>query len=178
MNRKKTIMLTTFLILLGLVTLYHIHILPFIYLKRNNFTDMMINDENNIISKGDTISLLTNLTKNENLKIFIELSNEDLLELPDNIPKSKVIYCDDERTTKDLLSNFKFTYTDGDMATCESTIYILVKDSLAYKANIVISNNITGIQDSSLGWLEPVNMKMFNKILMKFKSTLKPIIII
>ena len=138
----------------------------------------MINDENNIIRKGDTISLLTSFTKNENLKIFIELSNDDLLDLPDNIPKSKIIYCDDERITKDLLSNFKFTYTNGDMATCESEIYILVGDSLVYNANIVISDNITGIQDASLGWLEPVKMSTFNKILMQFKSTQKPIIIL
>lgn len=109
-------------------------------------------------------------------KIYIHIANSDLDILPDGIPRRKLLYTEDSIVVKQLINNFTFKYTNSDIATCESCIYIYSNDSLIFESGIVIEPDNIGLQKETFGWIELVRRDEFIDILRKFKPIYQPII--
>ena len=117
------------------------NVLPFVT-NRHQTLPIYTKNEALLINNGDTINLILKIHTLDNLRVFLHFDRNDLKELPKEIPHHNILYTDNANIIKKLSENFKFICTGGDMATCESIIYILAGDTLVYKTNIVVSDDI------------------------------------
>lgn len=107
---------------------------------------------------------------------YLLFNKTDLKELPSGMNKSKMLGYSNNKILQSLKNNFLFTQTGGDMATCESKIYIYKDSKLVFHSSFVLTDNILGIQNSLVGWSDAVNKVELKKILFKFKPVNKPIV--
>lgn len=102
-------------------------------------------------------------------KVILLLSFDDIIELPSNVCKRKVLVCSDNSILKQLQNNFDFKISGGDMATAQSQIIVVKNNEIILKANLVIDENFIGIQNEKLGWAEATNKEKLSNLFKKFK---------
>lgn len=102
-------------------------------------------------------------------KAFLILSLDDWSELPEGMPARRVLVCTDAAVLQQLKDNFSFEISGGDMATVESELWVYCHDTLKLMTNIVIEQNIIGIQNELTGWADAVNKEQLCHIFTQFK---------
>ncbi len=131
-----------------------------------------------LYKKGDIVQPVKDVNFVDNCAIYIVLSRSDYKDLHQSISKRRVLACFDKKTINQLQQEFKFIYTDGDMATCESSIYIFNDKKLIFKSSIVLDKNLVGLQGQQFGWIEACNSNKLIDIIQRFKPVYYPIVIL
>ncbi|MBZ4035397.1 hypothetical protein K6T82_11515 [Flavobacterium sp. 17A] len=109
--------------------------------------------------------------------IYLVLENEELNNLNIDIPKWKVLKCEDKQVIFDLF-NSELKCTGSDVSTIESKIYVYSENKLIFESEIVLDTNSIGLQNRESGWTKPVNDKEFINIFSQFKRYNLPVLII
>lgn len=167
---KKTVIYSTAIIIIGLVILYNMGLYPFVVFQdRENSSNysVNINDENKPFQQIDF--------DNGEYKAFVVIAISDVMNLPVNIPRYRVLKTTDKKILNQL-KNCEFISSGGDVATVESRIYILRDNSLIYESGLVLDNEYEGIQNKRLGWAESKQKGQLTKIISQFTKELKPIV--
>lgn len=112
----------------------------------------------------------------ENL-VYLYISEEDIEELPPGMGKHKLFECKENSVLSELRNNFWFIKSNGDMATCNSKLFVYKNNHLVLHTDFVLSNNVVGIQNSKAGWADAAEKAELKRIFLKFKPTYWPIII-
>lgn len=139
-----------------------------------------INQSCDSLKNGDIINPLQKINFKNNCSIYIVISRSDLNELPTSITRkkyhlNKVLHTSDFKTIEKIKDNFNFIYTGGDLATCESMIYIFNDNNLVFQSAIVIEENHFGLQ-GQYGWIYAKESKTIIEILNDFQSYPFPIL--
>lgn len=120
---------------------------------------------------------ILNLQDVQNARIYLVLNNEERKYFSLEIPKWKVLKTQDVTLIKDLL-NCEFRYTDSDVSTIQSKIYIYTGDKLVFESEISLEKNHLGLQNTYTGWASTINNSEFLKIISKFDRYNQPFLII
>lgn len=144
---KKRLAIFGLLLLGGIFISYQFRILPLVStgkIKNSNIMDTLA------LNKGDTIKVLNQYDFDSgDYSIYVVFSNQE----GKRLGFSKVLFTDDIAVLNQINQSFEMTYTGGDIATCESFIYLLQGDDVIFKAGLAI-DDVAGLQSSQYGWLE------------------------
>jgi hypothetical protein len=118
---------------------------------------------------GDTVLPFKDcLLSDGNWKAEIKISSDDMMDLSDGIPKrSKMISTDLDVLEK--IKNWRFIYTEGDMATVLNTINLFRNDSLILSYQIVLDKQEVGLQSRQYGWMPAVDSNQILDCIKMFK---------
>ena len=127
----------------------------------------------------DEVFSLKKLFKEDhkNYKAYIILIDDDFEDLSPKIKKAKVLISTDQIVIDELLT-CKFKYTDSDVATVDSRIYIYDDGKLLFESGIVLDKNSQGLQNQEMGWVKPINENQFIAVCSKFKRYNFPLLIL
>ena len=134
-------------------------------------------NQDHINKKYVTLANFLNLNQSSQLSVFIIFTDDDLKQLPHDIPHHKILYSNNDNLIKQLL-NASFFNTGGDLTTVCSKIVICQDRKKIFEAQILLSNENIGLQSSEIGWIEAVNTKTLIKIISRFDIYKYPILII
>ena len=115
-----------------------------------------------------TLANFLNLNQGSQLSVFIIFTDDDLKQLPHDIPHHKILYSNNNNLIKQLLN----------LTTVSSKIVICQGREKIFQAQILLSNENIGLQSSKIGWIEAVNTKTLIKIISRFDIYKYPILII
>jgi hypothetical protein len=104
-----------------------------------------------------------------NWTVYVALSSDDYGDLAPGITRTRCLKTKDRELMKHMAATWEFTYTAGDMATLESSIYFVKDDKVVFESGILISRNNEGMQSEEYGWLEPVNKTTISAAISKFE---------
>ena len=107
---------------------------------------------------------------------YLILSTQDIKELPAEMKKSKVFYCDDTNILQRFKNNFQFQQSNRDMATVESRIIIYNNKKVVFSSNIVLTDHLIGFQSSHFGWITPLHKEDIKECFLKFKPLHRAVI--
>lgn len=167
--RKKVIIVS--LILAIVSSLYFLFGYP-IVLNSNQDDVLFVEDSTQIyFNPLDNVDF----TSGDNV-VYLYFDISDIKELPKEMGRYKVFECSQNDILKKLKKSFHFRKLSGDMATCESSIYVYKDNELVLHAYFVLTENLVGLQSQLTGWSEAVNKEELMDILMKFKPVRRPIV--
>lgn len=159
---------------------YFIFGFPLIVLKPSSTLQLNVN--NNSFIKGDTIKPLKQYDLIENnCSVYLVIHRNEVEYLPSfverkNFQLSKVLWTDDIEVLKKIQKHFNFTYTGGDIATCQSMIYVYSDNDLIFQSAIVLEEDKFGLQNQLFGWTPALNSNEIIRILKEFKPYYYPIL--
>lgn len=168
---KKTTIILLILIVLGIL-----------YVLYNN--PLVINkNQAELIIVGDTLQPNFNPIQRIDLSTgcnvaYLLIGRADISKLPKEMDKHKIFECRNNRLLNKLKENFVFTQTNGDMATCESEIFIYNNRKLVLHTSFLFNEKNFGIQNSLTGWSEAVNYEELKNIFLQFETVNSPIVIL
>jgi hypothetical protein len=117
-----------------------------------------------VFQRGDTVFPFGYINpKEKGWKIIIEIAGDDLSNLSVKVPGRKLSTAKPQ--VLKLISNWKFIYNGGDLATVTSTILVYRNGTLVDQQGIVLDENQVGLQSIKFGWISPVNSKEIYKTL-------------
>lgn len=105
--------------------------------------------------KEGKVKILKDLdfTKNKYKALLII---RDKIDLSDKI-KGTVLETEDVDVLKEIQKEWKFTKTNGDLATVENELLIYENETILFRTGIVLdqrkNRNLQGLQNSDMGWL-------------------------
>jgi hypothetical protein len=108
------------------------------------------------------------------------LKKDDVIEPIKNIDISsgnKLIKIDEADILKEFQNQFRFSYSGGDMATMESTIFFFNNGNLIFKSKLLIGKERVGLQNQ-FGWIEAIEPSKLIEIIGKSKPVYSPIVFI
>lgn len=145
MKKQQIIILgVIFLVALGVIGSYSFRLLPVVVEHRVDTSPSTAPE----LQKGDEVQLFKDYHFDKgNYAIYIVFSAKENVEFP------KVLFTDEHTVLNQLKESFELTYTGGDLATCESFLYLLKGDKVVLKMGIVL-DEVSGLQSSEYGWLE------------------------
>lgn len=132
-------------------------------------------------------SLFTTLKEDKGFKLSdkIKISNSkqykmiliirDRYDVPNDFSLDKVFITSDQELIKNFL-NTSFRYTNSDVATIESEIFIYENDQCILRSSITLRKE--GLQNSDFGWIEPEKKGELNSLIKKFNANYSPVIIL
>jgi hypothetical protein len=130
------------------------------------------------LKKDDVIEPIKNIDiSSGNNSVYILFSRDDFKELPANIPHKKLIKIDEADILKEFQNQFRFSYSGGDMATMESTIFFFNNGNLIFKSKLLIGKERVGLQNQ-FGWIEAIEPSKLIEIIGKSKPVYSPIVFI
>ena len=133
--------------------------------------------DNRTLVKGDTIKIFKNVDFSKGAwSVYINLSRNDFGNLSPFIKKVSCLKTSDIRVLEKMKSQWNFVYKEADMATVESTIYVLNNNKLVFKSGIVLDKDRQGIQNSTRGWMEVTEPGVLGETCKDFKKVYWPII--
>jgi hypothetical protein len=158
--KKKTILFAV--IVFGVLTSIYFLFCPIIIGKADDL--IPISKE---LEKGDIIKPLEGLNVTE---IYIVFSSSDFSDLPEELTKTKVLRATKSEQIEKFKNLFEFTYSGGDLATCESFICAYDNGNLVFKSYLAVTKNQRfGLQNSVYGWAVSDNSSELIKLLKEFK---------
>ena len=135
---------------------------------------------NNITLKAnDTFKLKEFIDFNSKKKYdaYIVIDREELTSISSMIHKYNILVSHDTTVIRYLFDN-KFKYTDADVSTIQSKIYIYCENSLVFESQISLEDNSLGFQNSDFGWVKSLEPRMFLNSISKFERYNLPILLI
>lgn len=127
---------------------------------------------------GENLQLFSNYDFSKgDWTAYIVISTDDFNDLNPRIEK-RVCW---KTSSKTLLMKMKkdwiFKYRENDdMATANSSFYLLLNGRVVFESGIVLDKNIQGLQNSKYGWMQSVNDEAFVNICADFKKVYWPIV--
>lgn len=109
---------------------------------------------------------------------YVIFSNDDRSLLPESIPNSTVIRCDDRAILRELQDQVEFEYSESDMATVTTRMLIFKDDILMFDSGLVVDSGQEGLQNRDFGWIGCREIGTLSKVLGKFKRVWSPIVIL
>jgi len=158
---KKTLVLLA--LLAGLIALW---------LGIGGFPVVLHHSDNTVFPAAQADETVVNPLKDVDMndaKVFLILASDDWSERPEGMPSRRVLVCTDAAVLQQLKDNFSFEISGGDIATAESELWVYSHDTLKLMTNIVIEQNIIGIQNELTGWADAVNKEQLCHIITQFK---------
>ena len=129
------------------------------------------------LKKGDKINVFENLDFSKgNCKAYLVISRSDFNDLNKSIKKATCLKTTDKVLLQEMKKNLLFTYTDGDVATVESAIYIYCDNKLVFESGIVLDKYSEGLQSKYWGWITPVQPNLLSSYCKQFKRVYWPIV--
>lgn len=129
-----------------------------------------------VYKKGDIIKPLDNLNFDEgSWTMYLIIRDSDL---PKELSGGNSLKISDKEILKQMQSEWKFIYTNADIATVENEIIICKDNKVAFKSGIVLSGGKVGLQNREYGWLEAWPENILIKYLKQFRRNYSPIIIL
>ena len=128
-----------------------------------------------VLAKASIVNPLQDIDMTEG-KAILWLVADDWEDLPQGMPTRRVLMCTDARVLQQLKDNFSFEVSGGDMSTVESELWVYSHDSLVFMSNIVIENDVVGLQCNKVGWLESVEKDKLCRLFEKFRPCHSPFI--
>jgi hypothetical protein len=149
--------------LLVIIALYFKGILPVV----------IVNGASQIVSADTTLTEFNPLEKADfnsgKISCYLAISKNDISSLPQSMTRYKIFKCTDQEILQALKESFQFKRTGGDMATCESSVFIYNGDRLLLHTSLILTDSIVGIQSRSIGWSEAVDRDKVKMLFSKFK---------
>lgn len=166
---KKRLAILGLLLLVGIFISYQFRLLPLVSTGEIKNSDIM---DTLALDKGDTIKVLNQYDFDSgDYSIYVVFSNQE----GKRLGFSKVLFTDDVTVLNQVNKSFEMTYTGGDIATCESFIYLLQGDDVVFKAGLAI-DNVAGLQSPQYGWLEFKDKQKVLDCLKTMTKSYKPFI--
>lgn len=162
---RKVIIYTTLILILFIIGSW-LNIFP-IVVNTSQYTC-----EEGQFLQGDSFNLLEDL--NDNYSIYISFSLDDLSS-DKSLLSGKVYKCDDINVLKELKKGFNFIPKGADIATANSSIYILEDGKLIFSSSVVLDRDVFGLQSRCFGW---VSNKSLIPIFSKFERVYYPLVFI
>ncbi len=94
--------------------------------------DDCLNSQNNTIDSIITNPIMEYDLSKGNMEMVLIMSADDIDDLPMEMPKRRVLYCNDQKIMKNLQHAFSFEESGGDMATVESELLVFYNDTPAF----------------------------------------------
>lgn len=132
-----------FLVVLGIIGSYSIRLLPVVIEHKVDTSPITVSK----LEKGDKVQLFKDYDFDKgNYALYIVFSANEKVKYP------KVLFTDQHSILKQVKNSFELTYTGGDIATCDSFLYLLKDDKVILKMGIVVDES-SGLQSEDYGWL-------------------------
>lgn len=112
-----------------------------------------------------------------NNRMYLVFSASDRMELPLRMKHKKVFLCKNNAILKELQSNFQLM-GKGDMATCESKIFVYQNDQLVLCSSFVFTEKQIGLQNSIQGWGEAEKVDKLKELFLKFEPVDRPVVVL
>ena len=151
---------------------YQVKLLPVVIYK-STFSGHFETGKSLQLEKGDTLDLFKEYDfKDGNYSLFIVFSRDELESYP------KILFTNTPSVLTELKEVFKLTYTGGDMATCQSSLFLLQDDKIILNQRFAINKNNVGLQSRKYGWIQFIDKEAILKNLHKLEPTYWPFICI
>ncbi len=162
---KKRLTLLAFLFLLGFIFSYYFGVFPFV--NENKLINTTDNSSIDLL-QGDRVSLFEGYNFNEeDYSFYIVFSSKEKIRF------SRVLFTNKKEVLNQIKEAFDFTYSGGDMATCESYLYLKKADKTVLKVGIAFDETV-GVQSGRYGWLEFKDNKKLEIVLKQLESVYYP----
>jgi len=117
---------------------------------------------------GDTVAPLRNydFTKGS-WEAEIVISKDDNMDLSDEVPRASVLRTSNVELLE-LIKNWKFVYTEGDIATVVNKFKLIKDDTVMASFGIILDKNTVGLQSQQYGWMPTVDSNYIFKIIKQF----------
>jgi hypothetical protein len=164
---KKKLIFFVVLFLFGLIISYFFNILPIVTESKALSHTNKLSKE---LIKGDSVNIFDKYDFNvDNYSLYVVCSSSEKLKF------SKVLFTDEKAVLNKMKEAFKFTYTGGDIATCESYLYLKKDNEIVFKTGIVLEG-VIGIQSEKYGWLEFKDDEKLKEVFKQLEPIYLPII--
>ena len=141
-----------------------------------DFANESINSDTQIHVKGDVIQPLKKFNFNEgNWSAYLIIGRNDKDELPKEMPSGLRFKTEDKVLLKEI-QQWKFIYTEGDIATVESEFILYQNGKQVFKSGIVLNKENQGFQSKQYGWLQVSPNGTLTKQCKQFKKVNWPIL--
>lgn len=120
---------------------------------------------------------ILNLKDVKNSTIYIVLNSEERKHFSLKVPKWKILKTQNTTLVKELF-NCKFRYTNSDVSTVQSMIYVYSGNKLVFESEISLEENHFGLQNTYTGWVSPINNNELLTLVSKFDRYNLPLLII
>lgn len=129
--------------------------------------------------KGDTIMPLNKFNFDEGDWIaYLFVNNNDNYLLPHELSNYSKFYSSDRMLLKKMQKEWIFNFSDGDMATIESSIIICNNGKKVFESSIALDSRLQGLQNSNYGWIVALDTNMLLNTVKHFRRAIFPIIIL
>jgi hypothetical protein len=110
---------------------------------------------------------------------YLVIVPEDFHDLHPLISKRVCLKTDDISLLKQMQKSWSFKYNEnGDMATVNSTFYLVHDGMIVFETGIMLDKNNQGLQNSTYGWMKPVDGSAMVGVCSRFKKVYWPVVIL
>jgi len=128
--------------------------------------------------KGDVVKPFEAFNFDEGQWIaYLFISHSDQQDLSKEMPQGRKFKTTDRILLKEMQENWKFIYTDGDVATLESELILYHNGKLVFRSGILLNEKRQGLQNRQYGWLEATPRCILSRYCKKLKKVRWPIIL-
>jgi hypothetical protein len=130
------------------------------------------------VKSGDTVAVFSkfDFTK-DNWIAYTVINTQDFEDLNPLLPKRTCLKTTDRAVLLQMQKSWKFKITQGDMATVQSGFYLVKNGKVVFSSAIVLDKNSQGLQNSTYGWMQPVNKKAMINTCRSFRKVYWPVVI-
>jgi len=107
---------------------------------------------------------------------YIVISPSDLTDLHPSIPNHGCLKTSDRKVLIRMQKDWKFKANGWDMATVQSTFYLVRNHKVMFESGIVLDKQRQGLQNPQYGWMEPVPTAGIINTCKQFKTVYWPIV--
>ena len=112
-----------------------------------------------------------------NWTAYIVISTDDFNDLNPLIGKRVCWKTNSKALLMKMKKDWVFKYRENsDMATVNSSFYLVQDGVMVFESGIVLDKNNQGLQNSKYGWMQPVNGMAFVNICKGFKKVYWPVV--
>lgn len=174
MKHKKYFLIIVSLMLVG----YSLAIIMFGYPLIINISKSKVQYYPNV-KKGDIIKPLDKFDFNKGEWVaYLFISKNDKNKYVNELFNGSKFKTNDIELLKQMQKHWKFIYTEGDIATVESSIIICNNGKTVFSSSIVLDENAQGLQSRDFGWIEASVPNMLVDQCRQFKRVYSPIIVL
>ena len=126
---------------------------------------------------GDTVNVFSkfDFTKDEWIA-YIVIPSSDFVNLNAQIPRRTCLKTTDRNLLQKMKREWRFKITQGDVATVESTFYLLKNGKTVFQSGIVLDTHSQVLQNSVYGEMLPVDKNEMINTCREFKKVYWPVV--
>lgn len=176
MKRFIKIIVAALLLIVGVIVLARYNIVIPLSVAKNG----MINNALPDTKPDGNISLFSKCDFSKgNWSAYLVVAPEDFDDLHPFIPKRVCLKTNDRSVLQQMQKSWIFKGNkDGDMATVNSTFYLVNNGMIVFETGIVLDKNNQGLQNGAFGWMKPVDGRAMLNVCSSFKQVYWPVVIL